>query len=57
MQSYLMQREHSKSDASTRVVGTSPEVMTVFSGKTSASKYSSDDYSKYLSITEVSDAA
>lgn len=53
-QSYLMQREHSKSDASTRVVGTSPEVRMAFSGKTSASKYSSeDDYSKYLSITAV----
>lgn len=37
-QSYLMQREHSKSDASTRVVGISLEVSVVFSGKTSPSK-------------------
>lgn len=37
-ESYLMQREHSKSDASTRVVGISLEVSVVFSGKTSPSK-------------------
>lgn len=38
MLSYLMQREHSKSDASTRVVGISLEVTVVFSDKASASR-------------------